>query len=189
MLETQQCISLSVPYFSDPNSAMPIFADSIATEECPMSKTTTPNFSHLLAMSMLLTISVSSCSTASKTSSGAPDSTAPSTQASPAVNADDKGDAQNPIRKKQIESDIRAREQRNNIGGDSQARNAEDLASEVRGKLEANIPSSKLSVEAKDATVTISGTVAKQDQLAKIQPLAMQIKGVKSAIVKATVKP
>jgi hyperosmotically inducible periplasmic protein len=37
--------------------------------------------------------------------------------------------------------------------------------------------------------VTISGTVAKPDQLAKIQPLALQIKGVKSAIVKATVKP
>jgi hyperosmotically inducible periplasmic protein len=154
-----------------------------------MSKIITPSSIQLLTWSVLLTLTVSACSNASKTSSGAPDSTATNGQASPAANTSDKGDAQDPIRKKQIESDIRAREQRNNIGGNPQARNAGDLASEVRGKLEANIPSSKLTVEAKDATVTISGTVAKSDQIAKIEPLALQIKGVKRAIVKATVKP
>jgi hyperosmotically inducible periplasmic protein len=154
-----------------------------------MSKINTPSSLQLIVWSVLLTVTVSACSNASKTSSGAPDSTATNGQSSPAANAGDKDDAQNPVRKKQIESDIRAREQRNNIGGNPQARNTSDLASEVRGKLEANIPGSKLTVEAKDATVTISGTVAKPDQLAKIQPLALQIKGVKSAIVKATVKP
>jgi hyperosmotically inducible periplasmic protein len=154
-----------------------------------MSKIIIPSSIQLLSWSMLLTLTVSACSNASKTSSGAPDSTTTTGKASPAANADDKGDAQNPIRKKQIESDIRAREQRNNIGGNPQVRDAGDLASEVRGKLEANIPSSKLTVEAKDATVTIAGTVAKSDQLAKIEPLALQIKGVKRAIVKATVKP
>jgi hyperosmotically inducible periplasmic protein len=154
-----------------------------------MSKIIIPSSIQLLSWSVLLTLTVSACSNASKTSSGAPDSTTTTGQASPAANPDDKGDAQNPIRKKQIESDIRAREQRNNIGGNPQARDASDLASEVRGKLEANIPSSKLTVEAKDATVTIVGTVAKSDQLAKIEPLALQIKGVKRAIVKATVKP
>jgi hyperosmotically inducible periplasmic protein len=154
-----------------------------------MSKISTPSPIHLLVLSMLLTGAVSACSNASKTSSGAPDTTATNGQASPAATSDDKGDAQNPVRKQQIEADIRAREQRNNIGGNPQARDAGDLASEVRGKLEANIPSSKLTVEAKDATVTIAGTVAKSDQLAKIEPLALQIKGVKRAIVKATVKP
>jgi hypothetical protein len=36
--------------------------------------------------------------------------------------------------------------------------------------------------------VTVAGTVANQDQLKKIQPLGMEIKGVQSVIVKAVVK-
>jgi hyperosmotically inducible periplasmic protein len=155
-----------------------------------MSQITKPNFVRTLVLSGLLMMSISACSTASKTASEAPSSTDSNGTTPNSTSANtNKGDAQSDIRKKQIESDIRAREQRNAIGGNTQKRDPEDLASEVRGKLEANIPSSKLTVTAKDAEVTVSGTVASQDQLAKIKPLALQIKGVQNAIVKAVVKP
>lgn len=155
-----------------------------------MSEINKPNLIRSVAIGVVLAMSLSACSTASKTASDAPSSTASNGTTPTSTSANDnKGDAQSDIRKKQIESDIRAREQRNAIAGDTQKRDPEDLASEVRGKLEANIPSSKLTVTAKDADVTVSGTVASQDQLAKIKPLALQIKGVKTAIVKAVVKP
>jgi len=99
-----------------------------------------------------------------------------------------KDDAQSDIRKKQLTADIRAREERNNAGGDRNVRDDSDLASEVRSKLEANIPGGILTVDAKDGVVNVSGTVTAQDQLGKIDKLAMGIKGVKSVNVKATVK-
>jgi osmotically-inducible protein OsmY len=62
-----------------------------------------------------------------------------------------------------------------------------DLSNEVRSKLEANIPRAKLTVSAKNADVTVSGVVATQEELNKIKPLAMEIKGVNSVMVKAVV--
>lgn len=111
---------------------------------------------------------------------------------SPAVNtnAPDQGakkDATSDVRKEQLKSDIRSREQRNNAGGDPLKRADGDLESEVRSKLEANLPSSKLKVQAKDGAVTVLGTVASKDQLAKIQKLAKEIKGVKTVAVQAQV--
>ena len=154
-----------------------------------MNQNTTPGFFQPLVLSILLATTISACSTA-KTSSDAPDTTTGTGQATNTEGTKNtKDDAQNPIRKKQIESDIRAREQRNNIAGDPLKRSPEDLESQVRGKLEANIPNSKLSVDAEDATVTVSGSVANQAQLDKIKPLALQIKGVKNVLVKAAVKP
>jgi osmotically-inducible protein OsmY len=99
------------------------------------------------------------------------------------------GDAMSDTRKAQIESDIRAREQRNNMTGGDAVRDDKDLQSEVRGKLEANMPVSQLTIDAKDGAVTIAGTVANQAQLAKVKPLAMEIKGVKSVINKVAVAP
>ena len=153
-----------------------------------MNQTNRPRFIQPLVLSLLLTSAISACSTA-KTSSSAPDSTATNATTPAATSSNTTGDAQSDIRKKQIESDIRAREQRNNIGGDPLKRDDSDLASQVRGKLEANIPNSKLAVEAKDATVTVSGAVGNKAQLDKIKPLALQIKGVKDVMVKATVTP
>jgi Caspase domain/BON domain len=97
--------------------------------------------------------------------------------------------AQSEARRRQLNEDIRAREQRNNAtGGDTQR--GSDLASEVRSKLEANIPNGQLTVDAaEDGTVTVSGTVNNQYQLAKIEPLSKQIKGVKNVVVKAVVAP
>jgi hyperosmotically inducible periplasmic protein len=153
-----------------------------------MNEITKPSFMQPFLLSLVLTTAISACSTA-KTSSTAPSSTDTSGQSATSSNANTQGDAQSDIRKKQIESDIRAREQRNKLVGNSQNRTEGDLASEVRGKLETNIPSSQLTVEAKGADVTVSGTVKTKAELDKIKPLALQIKGVKNVMVKAAVKP
>ena len=143
----------------------------------------------MLVVSSILLIGTVACNDA-KTSADAPNSTenmskAPTTET--AQNA--KNDATNTVRQDQLDSDIRAREQRNNVtGGDADRANG-DLSSEVRSKLEANIPNGSLTVAAKDGAVMVSGTVQTQNQLNKIEPLAKQIKGVKNVDVTAKVVP
>lgn len=142
-----------------------------------------------LLFSVLLIATVSACSDP-KTSSDAPNSTDNNGQVSTTENGEaTQDDAQSDTRRRQLDADIRAREQRNNMGGDSQERAEADLASEVRSKLEANIPRGKLTVTAKGADVTVSGVVPTQAELDKIQPLAMEIKGVDEVMVKAVVNP
>jgi osmotically-inducible protein OsmY len=139
----------------------------------------------------VLLFGAAACSDAEKTSADAPDTTQASPQAPDAdATKAAKEDAQSKVRRDQLNSDIRAREQRNNATGGDTQRAEDDLESEVASKLEANIPDGQLVVEAEDnGTVTVSGTVPKQDQIAKIEPLAKQIKGVKTVAVKATVAP
>ena len=142
-----------------------------------------------LLLSCLLVATISACST-TKTATDAPSSTETNGKVPVAENAQStQDDAQSDVRKKQLEADIRAREQRNKIAGDPEKRTEADLASQVRSKLEANIPDGKLTVEAKNADLTISGVVKTQAQLDKIKPLAMQIKGVKNVMVKAVIAP
>ena len=143
----------------------------------------------VLAISSILLVSTVACSN-DKTSSNAPDSTekmgeVPTTKA--ADNA--QNDAGSKVRKDQLNSDIRAREQRNNATGGDATRANSDLSSEVRSKLEASIPNGNLTVAAKDGAVVVSGTVQAQNQLDKIEPLAKQLKGVSSVKVAAKGTP
>jgi hyperosmotically inducible periplasmic protein len=132
----------------------------------------------------LLIVAASACNDASTTSQ-APDPNSTNNNSSSPQNSEvAKDDAQSEVRKKQLEADIRAREERNKVTGDQTQRDDSDLASEVRSKLEANIPGGNLTVAAKDGAVTVSGTVPKPDQIAKIEKLGMEIKGVKSVTVK-----
>ncbi|MDF5728948.1 MAG: BON domain-containing protein [Rhizonema sp. PD38] len=138
----------------------------------------------------LLMIGAVGCQNTSKTSADAPNNTneagnAPTQETSQKT----QDDATNPVRKKQLESDIKSREQRNNATGGDTNRASGDLKSEVRDKLEANLPASKLAVDAKDGAVTVAGTVPTQEQLNKIPTLAQQIKGVKSVKVNVKVSP
>jgi Predicted periplasmic or secreted lipoprotein len=73
-------------------------------------------------------------------------------------------------------------------GGDA-IRAQGDLESEVRSKLEANLPASQLTVTAKDGVVTVSGTVPTQPQYERINPLAKEIKGVTEVIVNVAIAP
>jgi hyperosmotically inducible periplasmic protein len=138
----------------------------------------------------MLILSTFACSDVDRTSADAPSSPEKETQAPTDQSVSStKDDAASKVRRDQLNSDIRAREQRSNVTGGDDDRADGDLSSEVRSKLEANIPMSKLAVKAKDGSVVISGTVQTQEQLNKIDPLAKQIKGVKNVSVEAKVVP
>lgn len=140
-----------------------------------------------LLLTNFLLVATVACTDA-KTTTEAPNSVDQPVQTPIAQNTEAaKADAQSDTRAKQLDADIRAREQRNKVGGDQQKRDDSDLASEVRSKLEANIPGGNLTVASKDGVVTVSGTVPNQDQIDKIQRLGMEIKGVKSVTVKVVV--
>lgn len=98
-------------------------------------------------------------------------------------------DATSEVRQDQLSSDIRAREQRNDIVGDQAERDDSDLESEIRAKLEANIPRSKLTVEAEDGNVAIVGTVPSQKEYDTILPLAQEITGVNEVTMEVEVIP
>ena len=98
-------------------------------------------------------------------------------------------DASNEVRQDQLNSDIRAREQRNQVAGDEQVRDDSDLESEVRAKLEANIPRSQLTVEAENGNVAVAGTVPSQEEYETIVPLAKEIKGVNEVTTEVKVVP
>ena len=154
-----------------------------------MNKITKMGFTLPLFLGLLLTVTISACQEA-KTTANAPDSTNTNGEISTEEQSDNtQDDAESQTRRRQLNQDIRAREQRNNMVGDPQERAEADLASEVRSKLEANIPRGKLTVVANNAEVTVSGMVSNQEQLDKIQPLAMEIKGVRSVVVRAVIKP
>ncbi len=142
-------------------------------------------------ISCLLVFGVAACDNASKTSESAPNNPNEAPQAPTAKTTEaSQNDAQSEVRRRQLNEDIRAREQRNNATGGDTDRAAGDLSSQVRSKLEANIPKGQLTVNATDnGTVTVGGTVNNQQELAKIEPLAKEIKGVKTVVVKATVAP
>ena len=144
-----------------------------------------------ILFSGLLLFGVVACSDGAKTSADAPNSTTENRTSPPPAETVQKtqDDATSDIRKAQANSDIRAREQRNNVTGGDAIRADGDLKSQVRSKLEVNIPKGQLTVEAKDGAVTVGGTVPSQTDLAKIETLAKQIKGVKTVNVLATVAP
>lgn len=144
-----------------------------------------------ILLSGILLFGAAACSEGAKTSADAPNSTTENSPSPPPAEAVQKtqGDATSDIRKAQANSDIRAREQRNNVTGGDAIRADGDLQSEVRSKLEVNITKGALTVDAKDGVVTVGGTVPNQTDLAKIETLAKEIKGVKQVNVTAVVAP
>ena len=135
-------------------------------------------------LSGVLLFGAAACDTA-RTSSDAPSSI--DEQVDNARNVEEtKEDAASEIRQEQLNADIRAREQRNDLLGDQTERADSDLESEVRAKLEANIPRAKLTVDAEDGVVKIVGTVPDRKEYETVEPLAKEILGVKA--VKTDVK-
>ena len=141
----------------------------------------------LLFVGSVLVMSATGCG-AAKTSSEAPNTTAQNnTNLEKPVAQTNQDDATSELRRKQLNSDMRSVEQRNNAAGDKGVKTDNDLKSQVRSKLEANLPASALAISAKDGAITVAGTVVDEKQLQKIEPLAKQIGGVKSVTVKASV--
>ena len=114
-----------------------------------------------------------------RTSGDAPDSIDGEVE-EPAQVEETLDDATSDVRQEQLDSDIRAREQRNDVLGDQLERDDSDIESEVRAKLEANIPRSKLTIQAEDGNVVIAGTVPGDKEYSTIEPLAREITGVNS---------
>jgi osmotically-inducible protein OsmY len=129
-----------------------------------------------LIFGSLLLFGISACDVA-RTSYDAPDST-DDTAEDIGTTEETREDSDNNIRQSQLNADIRAREERNEWFGDEQERMNSDLESEVRAKLEANIPRGKLTVDAEDGKVLIVGTVPNEKEYETIEPLAKEIKGV-----------
>ncbi|WP_019506669.1 BON domain-containing protein [Pleurocapsa sp. PCC 7319] len=129
-------------------------------------------------LSSVLLLGAVGCDVA-KTSSEAPDSADEAVE-DPAQVEDTLEDANSEIRQDQLSSDIRAREQRNDVLGEQEVRNDSDLESEIRAKLEANIPRSKLTIQAENGDVVIIGTVPGEKEYSTIEPLAKEITGVNS---------
>lgn len=144
-------------------------------------------------LSGVLLFGAVACANDVKTSADAPNTTEASPKAPEADEAKSaQEDAQSKVRRDQLNSNIRATEQRNNALNDGKAESRDDeaIASEVASKLEANLPASALLVDGKEnGLVIVSGTVPTQQQFDKIESLAKQIKGVKTVQVKATVAP
>ncbi|MEM6400295.1 MAG: BON domain-containing protein [Cyanobacteria bacterium P01_D01_bin.116] len=133
-----------------------------------------------LVLGSILLFGAAACDNdTAKTSADAPDSVGGNVENASKV-GETLEDGSSEIRQDQLNADIRAREQRNDIIGDQTDRADSDLASQVRAKLEANIPRAKLVIEADDGVVSIGGTVPDQKEYETVEPLAKEILGVKS---------
>lgn len=142
-----------------------------------------------LLLSSTLLFGAVACDTA-RTSGDAPDSVDNNPVVEDAGEVEETlEDATSEVRQDQLSSDIRAREQRNDVVGDQEVRDDSDLESEVRAKLEANIPRAKLTVDAEEGNVAIVGTVPSQKEYETIEPLAKEILGVKSVTTEVKVLP
>ncbi|MBE9127497.1 MULTISPECIES: BON domain-containing protein [unclassified Coleofasciculus] len=144
----------------------------------------------ILLLTGVLGLGVAACGDVARTSRGAPDSV---DTVGEAPNLDrvlkNESDATNPIRRAQANSDIRAREQRYNLFRQGGERSDRNVQSEVRSKLEVNLPMSELAVQANDGIITVTGYVQTQNDLERIEPLAQEIRGVKDVNVQAKIGP
>ena len=147
----------------------------------------------LISALCAISLITSGCQEVAKTNSDAPDSTATQVVETPSTTAakSSQDDATSKVRRDQLNSDIRAREQRNDTTNKREATNRSDtdLASEVRSKLEANLPASALAVTAKNGALNVTGTVPTQAQYDRIDKLAKEIKGVGAVTMKVAVTP
>lgn len=141
----------------------------------------------LMLLSGTLMFGVAACDTA-RTSVEAPDSMNDSAE-NPAEVDETLEDATSEVRQDQLSSDIRAREERNELFGDEEVRADSDIESEVRAKLEANIPRSKLTIDAEDGAVSIVGSVPGEKEYETIEPLANEIQGVDSVSIDVEIVP
>lgn len=138
-----------------------------------------------LLLGSILMFGATACGDVAKTSFTAPN-TVETNGKSPTLDTvlSIRSDATSAVRRAQANSDIRAREQRYNLFGEGD-RADRDLESEVRSKLEVNLPLSQLAIDAEEGNITVAGVVQIEKNLQRIEPLAKEIRGVESVEVKA----
>ena len=144
----------------------------------------------LFALSGLLVLGAAACSDDRQVGQNNPDAMdsaeqVPNAQTDPA----NQDDSTSGVRQNQLESDVRAREQRGEVVGGDMQRADGDLENEVRSQLETNLPESQLTVESDAGVVTVTGSVPTQEQLDMIEPLVMEVKGIQVVNVNVAVNP
>lgn len=144
-----------------------------------------------LLLTTIVGLSVTACANVARTNPGAPRSI---DTVGEAPNLDtvlrNKSDSSSPIRRAQANSDIRAREQRYNVFRQGEGKRSDrNVQSEVRSKLEVNLPMSQLTVQSNDGVVTVVGYVQTREELERIEPLAKEIRGVRDVNVQAQIGP
>ena len=142
-----------------------------------------------LLVSGVVVLGATACSNIAKTSVHAPNSINTNGQI-PDLDMilKNQSDAKSAIRRAQANADIRAREQRYDRFGQEGKKADSDLQSQVRSKLEVNLPNAQLAVKAKEGVVTIAGITLTQKDLNQIEILAKEIRGVEKVKVKAIVR-
>ncbi len=140
----------------------------------------------LLVLSGTLLFAGVGCDDVARTSGDAPTTVEEGAQVDDPTQVEaTQDDATSEVRREQLDADIRAREERDEVfGDDEQARADSDLQSQVRAKLEANITQGQLTVEAENGRVIIVGTVPNQQDYDSIVPLAQEIQGVNEVIIR-----
>lgn len=95
------------------------------------------------------------------------------------------------IRENQLESDARARRQREDLYGneDSEADIVADneLTQTVRNKLDTQLPGNKLEVSSEDGAVTISGEATSKNEMQRIKSIVNNVEGVRSVNIQARI--
>jgi hypothetical protein len=150
------------------------------------------NLKILIPAICAVSLAMTGCQEVAKTNNDAPDSTASQVETPDTTAAkSSQDDATSKLRRDQLNSDIRAREERNNTMNQGKATNRSDtdLASQVRSKLEVNLPASVLAVTSKEGAIMVTGTVPTQAQFDRIDGLAKEIKGVSAVTMKVAVAP
>lgn len=138
-----------------------------------------------LLLGSVLALGAVGCEDVAKTSSSAPNST--NDNGGQLETQNNQNDATKEVRQSQIESDTRARQQRNDAAGNPGERDDDDVESLVRNKLETRLPSSQLAVDAEEGVVTVTGKVASQQELSQVETIALEVPGVTRVNVQATV--
>ena len=141
-----------------------------------------------LLVSGVMVLGATACSDIAKTSVHAPNSINTNGQI-PDLDMilRNQSDAKSVMRRAQANADIRAREQRYERFGQGGKKADSDLQSQVRSKLEVNLPTAQLAVKAEEGVVTVAGITHTQKDLDQIETLAKEIRGVKRVKVRAIV--
>ncbi|EAZ89337.1 Transport-associated protein [Crocosphaera chwakensis CCY0110] len=94
------------------------------------------------------------------------------------------------IRENQLESDVRARKQREDLSGDEDSQDGSIVADNqlrqtVQNELDQQLPGNKLEVSSENGTVTISGEANSAEEMERVKSITNNVEGVRRVNLKA----
>ncbi len=96
------------------------------------------------------------------------------------------------IRENQLESDARARKQREDLSGDEDSQAGSivvdnQLRQTVQNEIDQELPGNKLEVSSENGTVTISGEANSVEEMDRVKSIASNVEGVRRVNVEARI--